>query len=254
MKILKTPILLLLLLLCSLSCDNTPKKIVNFTELEGTLDQAIATAKEKNKYLLVISSLEGCEACNVFFQILHLNTKVKEELAKHFLVYESDHSKKENRYLLSTFNCITSPTCFIFSPKGELVNISGNKAIASKTGHNILKKIRTGKILDLRFDKRISLPTQETIGLINTILKAYRVYKDPKQNTAYLKKAFTSVQETTVQYPYFFNHYLAAEIASKLHDSIAATKHYSLAKTFNDNYSKYLYQDLFEELEQYKQH
>ena len=76
MKILKI-LTLLLLFLCSLSCNNTPKKAVNiiemenqelrFTELEGTLDEALAIAKELNKHLLVVSAIPECGACDVFF-------------------------------------------------------------------------------------------------------------------------------------------------------------------------------------------
>ena len=262
MKILKTPTFLVLLLLCSISCDNTPKKTDNtskneklsFTELGGTLDEALATAKDQNKHLLVVSAIPECSACDVFFQVLQLNTKVKEELAKHFLVYENNQAKAGNEYLFWAFNNIASPTCFIFSPKGELINIAGNTAISSKNGHNILKAIRTGNSIETPIHNVISLPFKETVEFVNTLLKAFRILNDPQQNTAILKETLRTVEKTITQYPYFFNHYLASELAKKLQDIATTTKHSKSAKAYYDNYAIHLFKELYNTLEQYKQH
>ena len=258
MKILKIPTLLLLLLLYSFSCDNSSKKKVNniskneelrFTELEGTLDEALAIAKEQNKHLLVVSAIPGCGPCDVFFQILQLNTKVKEELANHFLVYENNLSKAGNQYLFWAFNNIASPTCFIFSPKSELINIARNTAISSKNGHNILKTIRTGNSIETPIHNVISLPFKETVEFVNTLLKAYRILNDPEQNTTILKETLRTVEKTITQYPYFFNHYLASELAKKLQDTATTTKHSKFAKAYYDDYAIHLFKELFNTLE-----
>ena len=127
-----------------------------------------------------------------------------------------------------------------------MINIAGNKAISAKNGHNVLKAIRTGNSVETPIYNLIDLPFKETIGFVNTLLKAYRVLNTPKQNATILKEALTSVKKTITQYPYFFNHYLASKLAKKLDDNITAAKHLKIAKTYYDNN---LFQELFNTLE-----
>ena len=245
MKILKI-LTLLLLFLCSLSCNNSSH---NFIELEGTLDQAIATAKEKNKYLFVVSTLEGCGSCDMFFENLNRNIELKKELATDFLVYESDCLQKENRYLSWTFNSISSPTFFIFSSKGELLNIIDNATINSDVGHLYLKMIKEGKLIKTNFNNnRLSISEPEIIALINKIIKAYKIYENPESNLLALKNAYVLTKETIIQESYFFNNYLAGALANKLQDSIASVQYYKRAKAFNDGYSNKLFEVLIEEM------
>ena len=138
----KTLSILTLLFFMMISCNSIKKEPIF---IEGTLDQALAIAEEKNKYLFVVSTLEGCGSCDMFFENLNRNIELKKELATDFLVYESDCLQKENSYLSWAFNSIASPTFFVFSNNGELLNIINNVTINSDVGHIYLKMIKEGK-------------------------------------------------------------------------------------------------------------
>lgn len=213
--------------------------------IEGTLDEALAKAKEEGKYLFVISTIEDCSACNVFANRLEKDEELIDEIVNDFFFYKCNIMKSENQYLAWAYNSISSPTGFVFSPESELVNIVNPK---DEINVSFLRGYETRQENQRPLNNRIGLNKKEGVLLVNEIIKAYKIYKESNSTVLELLQALEVIEESLEKESFFFNNYIAMMISKKIKKDNKYQLYHRKASDINDSYTLRLYKPLMNNL------
>lgn len=215
--------------------------------LKGSLDQALQTAQKNNKYLIVVASAENCKSCDIFLEQLMINEDIKRQLSDNAIFLKCDLNTVGNEYLFQATYNIGSPTTYIFSSKGTLLNLlMGNQSPLMLV--KIFEEIEDNKIEYLDQQNRLLLSGVEQVEFYNQMLNAWRVVRLNSNNPNQIHNAIKQVKLSIEKKEFIYNNYLAAKLHQKLGDTLLAEQYAKAMLSFNKSFDLFLYQNLRQEM------
>lgn len=227
----------LLLLLIACICFSCSQPSLNF--YSGSLDQAFIEAERKDKDLLVVAYMPGCESCNSFIESLATSKEAKSELSD-FLIYKCPLNQVGNEYLAQITYNIASPTSYIFR-NGRLTKV----VIGEKEPTKFLSILSNSSDASTMYQKnKMGLKNSEYVQFVNEIFAWYRLAESNTVNKKQVREGLNALLKSMNLKSYFFNNYLASKLYKKINIPDSAEFYARQSLEYDDDFSIFLYQNL----------
>lgn len=232
--------IVLFLSLALISCHK------NIKEIKGSLNEALSTAKQDKKHLIVIAENEDCRSCeDVYLRIKKANSRI---LNNECLLFQYNRSLSDNKLLFYLINSVESPSIIVFSPDGVIENIISGDRNLTELKEELGVTFNNKPTYSFYYPKLNAEPAA-LIKMYNDCLKCVNIIANKRVDSLALKAALSKIVIEHRLTPYFFNTYLVGKMHSLLGDSLASKEWYLSALSFNKPYDLYLYGELRKELQ-----
>jgi len=213
----------------------------------GSLDNAFLSAKNKEKFLLVVSKNSECSTCDVLLEKLRKDQDLKNRIADNFIIYEYSLNVVGSEFLSRIFHSIATPTVYVFDPTGRFLTMYEGYKSFEKFEKSISAILANDAIPSVE-DSKLSLSGDQLIRFSNQMLTGYNVLRKKEVKRREIDNAIFDLERSLQVQSYFFNNYLLSKLYNHLGDILKSKEYAKEALHYDKSFDIFLYQPLRNEL------
>jgi|GEM_PF-1850492 len=205
-------------LLCLLSCNPSPKIEIDFSDF-GNIQETVVQSTTQHKYLAVILTKNGCDACHFFKNdIIRLQKNNSLAPKRDFLIKTFDISDKGNFLLNQILREYAFPMTIVFDPMGNIKGImKGGRMekfismLNTVAGGDIFYFTNKKPFLNV-YDSTAQLADNQKVEFIDQM---YKLAVNHIGDYDFSEEEFVKLKTLVKQTPYFYNKFLLTETLYK---------------------------------------